>query len=150
MADAPKDQAIAQLASAEAHRIEIEVTVVDLSAEQKAKFGNYAEFWNVKSDSFYEDAKPEGFDAAEITEAVRVTFHGWYDPEEDDFEGKTYFTRTLAEDANPVVFSKKDKQLCGFLYLRSLRTGARALSLELLYIRQQAYACRTPPLVMVD
>ena len=31
---------------------------------------------------------------------------------------------------NPVWFSKKDKQVCGFLYLRSLRTGSRALSLE--------------------
>ncbi len=27
-------------------------------------------------------------------------------------------------------FSKKDKQHCGFLFLRSLRTGSRALSLE--------------------
>ncbi|WP_211256446.1 ATP-dependent nuclease [Edaphobacter aggregans] len=30
----------------------------------------------------------------------------------------------------PVPFSKKHKQICGFLYLRSLRTGSRALSLE--------------------
>src|SRR5260363_133532 len=27
-------------------------------------------------------------------------------------------------------FQKKEKQICGFLYLRSLRTGSRALSLE--------------------
>ena len=59
-----------------------------------------------------------------------MTFLGWYDPEEDDFEGKTYFTRSLSEGDKPVVFSKKDKQICGFLYLRSLRTGSRALSLE--------------------
>ena len=64
------------------------------------------------------------------TEALRVTFHGWYNPDEDDFEGKTYFTRSLTESDNPVWFSKKDKQVCGFLYLRSLRTGSRALSLE--------------------
>jgi putative ATP-dependent endonuclease of OLD family len=59
-----------------------------------------------------------------------VTFHGWYDEEEDDFEGRTYFTRSLTEDDKPEQFSKKDKQICGFLYLRSLRTGSRALSLE--------------------
>jgi putative ATP-dependent endonuclease of the OLD family len=124
------NESAAQSASAEAPRIEIEVTVVDLSAEQKAKFGNYAEFWSANTDAFYDDANPQGVDAADITEAIRVTFHGWYDPEEDDFNGKTYFTRSLLEDINPVIFSKKDKQLCGFLYLRSLRTGSRALSLE--------------------
>jgi len=30
----------------------------------------------------------------------------------------------------PSGFSRRDKQICGFLYLRSLRTGSRALSLE--------------------
>lgn len=69
-------------------------------------------------------------DAATITEALRITFHGWYDAEEDDFEGKTFFTRSLAESERPEPFSRKHKQVCGFLYLRSLRTGSRALSLE--------------------
>src|SRR3546814_3557354 len=39
-----------------------------------------------------------GVDAATITEALRVTFHGWYNPDEDDFEGKTYFTRSRSEE----------------------------------------------------
>ncbi|MBK8133035.1 MAG: AAA family ATPase [Gammaproteobacteria bacterium] len=114
----------------ETPRIEIEVTISDLSEEQKAKFGDYIEFWDAATDTFYEEADPAGVDAAHITEALRVTFHGWYDPEEDDFEGRTYFTRSLTESDNPVPFSRKDKQVCGFLYLRSLRTGTRALSLE--------------------
>ena len=59
-----------------------------------------------------------------------MTFIGCYDAEEDDFEGKTYFTRSLSESPTPISFSKKHKQSCGFLYLRSLRTGSRALSLE--------------------
>jgi putative ATP-dependent endonuclease of OLD family len=54
---------------------------------------------------------------------------GHYDPEEDDFEGKTYYARTIT-GGSPVSFNKKDKQVCGFLYLRSVRTGSRALSLE--------------------
>ncbi|HEX8011923.1 MAG TPA: AAA family ATPase [Casimicrobiaceae bacterium] len=111
-------------------RIEIEVTVTDLAEEQKARFGDYIEFWDTANDTFYEHPNPAGVDAASITEALRVTFIGWYDPEEDDFEGKTYFTRSLSEGDNPAGFSKKDKQICGFLYLRSLRTGSRALSLE--------------------
>jgi hypothetical protein len=33
--------------------------------------------------------------------AVHVTFRGWYDEAEDDFTGKTYYTRSLAEDETP-------------------------------------------------
>ena len=120
----------AKEAAAEAPRIEIEVTVADLTEEQKGKFGDYIEFWNSAADKFYDEPSPAGVDAATITEALRVTFHGWYDEEEDDFEGKTYFTRSLTEGDRPEPFSRKHKQICGFLYLRSLRTGSRALSLE--------------------
>lgn len=111
-------------------RIEVEVAITDLSQEQKARFGDYIEFWDAVTETFYEEASPAGVDAATITETLRVTFHGRYDPDEDDFEGRTYFTRSLTENDSPVPFSKKDKQVCGFLYLRSLRTGSRALSLE--------------------
>ena len=114
----------------EAPRIEIEVTIADLTEEQKGRFGDYLEFWDKESDTFYAEADPAGVDAAHITEALRVTFHGWYDPEEDDFEGRTYFTRSLSEGPTPSIFSRTHKQICGFLYLRSLRTGSRALSLE--------------------
>lgn len=123
-------EAAAVAAGADAPRIEIEVAIADLTEEQKAKFGDYTEFWDAATDTFYAEANPAGVDVAHITEALRVTFHGWYDPEEDDFEGRTYFTRSLTESDSPVPFSKKDKQVCGFLYLRSLRTGSRALSLE--------------------
>jgi putative ATP-dependent endonuclease of OLD family len=113
-----------------APKIEIEATISHLTDEQKARFGDHVEFWNATTGTFYDEANPEGVDAGHITEALRVTFIGCYDPDEDDFEGKTFFTRTLAEGPTPTQFSKKDKQICGFLYLRSLRTGSRALSLE--------------------
>lgn len=113
-----------------APRIEIEVAIADLSDEQKARFGDYVEFWDSTTDKFYDQPNPAGVDPEHIAEALRVTFHGMYDAEEDDFDGKTYFTRSLTEGGNPVEFRKKDKQICGFLYLRSLRTGNRALSLE--------------------
>lgn len=116
--------------TSEAPRIEIEVTVVDLTEEQKNRFSAYIEFWDAAQDKFYDEPNPVGVDALTITEAIRVTFRGLYDEEEDDFEGRTCFTRSLTEEYEPVPFSRKDKQLCGFLYLRSLRTGSRALSLE--------------------
>ena len=117
-------------AVAPAPRIAIEVTIADLTEEQRGKFGDYIEFWDFVADKFYDEPNPAGVDAGTITEALRITFHGWYDEEEDDFEGKTYFTRSLTEGNKTEPFSKKDKQLCGFLYLRSHRTGSRALSLE--------------------
>lgn len=116
--------------AADAPIIEIEVTVSDLTEEQKGVFGDYIEFWDCVEDAFYDFPEPAGVDSEHITEALRITFHGQYSEEEDDFEGKTYFARSLTESDNPARFSRKHKQICGFLYLRSHRTGTRALSLE--------------------
>lgn len=110
--------------------IEIVVTVIDLSEDQRSYFLDKLEFWNTEKNEFYVGPKVEGIDSDNVSEALRVTFQGWYEKEEDDFHGKTYFTRSLTESEIPDEFRKKDKLKCGFLYLRSLRTGTRALSLE--------------------
>lgn len=110
-------------------KVEIVVTVTDLTEEQKARFGNYPEFWSINKKQLI-DKLPE-VDQDSIVEALRFAFIGEYDPEEDDFRGKTYFARDLNENpTSPKEFTKKDKQFFGFLYLRSIRTGNRALSLE--------------------
>jgi hypothetical protein len=70
-------------------KIEIEVTISHLTPEQKAKFVDYVEFWDSGNCTLYQTAHPAGVDAPTITEALRVTFIGCYDAEEDDFEGKT-------------------------------------------------------------
>ena len=61
-----------------APRIEIEVTVADLSGdlsgEQKSTFGDFVEFWDSSNDEFYEAADPSGVDPAHISEALRITF----------------------------------------------------------------------------
>lgn len=111
-------------------QITIEATITGLSEEQLAHFNAFIEWWNTTDSKFYDEPKPEGVDVAGIAPALRVTFIGKYVPEEDDFEGNSYYTRSLDEGGTPEVFSKRDKQRCGFLYLRSLRTGSRALSLE--------------------
>ncbi|WP_298856830.1 AAA family ATPase [uncultured Aquimonas sp.] len=111
-------------------QIRVDVTIIDLSEEQRNRFGDYIEFWDNKEKKLYQETSPEGVDADTISPALRVTFIGEYDPEEDDFVGKTFYTLTLVDGHTPQTFSKKDKQVCGFLYLRSIRTGSRALSLE--------------------
>ena len=110
--------------------IYVETVITDLSNDQKARFRNYIEWWDTEGGSFYTDSFIKGVDADTIVEALRVSFIGKYVVDEDDFEGKTYYTRSLEESNAPQQFSRRDKQYCGFLYLRSLRTGRRALSLE--------------------
>lgn len=110
--------------------IHIEVAITDLSDEQRARFKDYIEWWNTLDGTFYTSPIIEGVDGEAIVEALRLTFIGSYVIDEDDFEGKTYFARSLEESDNPQQFTRRDKRFCGFLYLRSLRTGSRALSLE--------------------
>lgn len=114
----------------ESPKITVEVTVTDLNLEQIGEFGDYIEWWDEINHEFYEEANPIGVDAGHIVAALRVTFIGQYNSDEDDFEGKSYYSRSLLEADTPKQFTKKDKQKCGFLYLRTLRTGARAISLE--------------------
>jgi putative ATP-dependent endonuclease of the OLD family len=114
----------------EAPKIEIEVTVIGLNTEQQIHFKDYIEWWCNAKQEMHTAGPPETVDNKTTEPALRVSFFGEYDPEEDDFTGSTYFTRSLAESVVPQPFKKKDKHKCGFLYLRSLRTGSRALSLE--------------------
>jgi putative ATP-dependent endonuclease of the OLD family len=109
--------------------VRIEATVVGLSDEQQDRFVDCIEWWNVTKRELQE-APIAGVDHPDVQAALRVTFVGFYDPEEDDFDGETYFSSSMEEGESPVPFRKSDKQFCGFLYLRALRTGSRALSLE--------------------
>ncbi len=109
--------------------VKIEATVVGLSDEQQDRFVDCIEWWNVTKRELQE-APIAGLDHPDVHAALRVTFVGFYDPEEDDFDGETYFSRSMEGGESPVPFRKSDKQFCGFLYLRALRTGSRALSLE--------------------
>jgi putative ATP-dependent endonuclease of OLD family len=59
-----------------------------------------------------------------------VGFKGAYDAEDDDFNGATFFLSPQQDDGSYQKFRTADKRLCGFLFLRTLRTGRRALSLE--------------------
>ena len=111
-------------------QIRIEATITDLSDEQTARFNDYVEWWDTVACSFYMESSLKGVDSDAIVAALRVAFIGEYVDNDDDFEGRTYFARSLEESDNPQLFSRRDKQYCGFLYLRSLRTGRRALSLE--------------------
>lgn len=110
--------------------INIEVVVIGLSEEQLRHFGNYIEWWDKKQNALLEGPPASDTEKESVVPALRLVFKGCYDQEEDDFEGQTYFALTVRDGETPIRFHTKDKRYCGFLYLRTLRTGNRALSLE--------------------
>lgn len=110
--------------------IEIEIVVVDLDAEQVSRFKDYLEFWDERLECLLSSGEIDVVDDNDVQKALRVKFVGCYNADDDDFEGNTFFATTLGEGAIAVKFRKADKYQCGFLYLRALRTGSRALSME--------------------
>jgi len=123
--------------------ITIEAVLVDLPEETQRKLFGRTRPWSDQHGGFVdvEGANPADLDGADVCRALPVVFLGWYDRENDDFEGKTYFAHPaepLAEDderygqpgAGLQEFGRTWKLACGFIYLRTLRTGRRALSLE--------------------
>jgi len=110
--------------------IHIEVIITDLSKIQQTHFRNHIEWWNLTTSSLLEGPPIEQTDAGHVIPALRVKFRGSYDREEDDFTGESYFSSPQNEDDTYSRFGRIDKRQCGFLFLRTLRTGSRALSLE--------------------
>lgn len=110
--------------------ITIEVIIVGLNDDQLIHFGNHIEWWDTNNKSLLEGPPAKNTDSDGVVPALRLRFVGNYDAEEDDFIGQTFFSGSLREGSQQEIFRTKDKRKCGFLYLRTLRTGSRALSLE--------------------
>jgi len=121
----------------------IEAVLVDMPEEIQRKLFGRTRPWSDLLGGFVdvEGANPGDLDGADVRRALPVVFFGWYDRENDDFEGRTYFAHpaeAVAEDderhglpgAGLYDFGRNWKLTCGFIYLRTLRTGRRALSLE--------------------
>ncbi|MDR6546754.1 putative ATP-dependent endonuclease of OLD family [Chryseobacterium rhizosphaerae] len=112
------------------NEIRIEVILIDLENEQKRRFNANLEFWDVENNRLLVEGEIGEIDNPNILEALRVSFIGKYDAEEDDFVGETFYSSSETPDGTYSKFNKSDKRECGFLYLRALRTGSRALSME--------------------
>jgi putative ATP-dependent endonuclease of the OLD family len=123
--------------------IRLEASLLDLSEEAEHRFHNHLRRWNDVKGGFAdeEQAGPEAGDAAGTCWALPVVFIGRYDPGEDDFIGNTFLAHpqgAVEQDAEVEarlgaglrIFTREHKRLCGFLFLRTLRTGSRALSLQ--------------------
>ncbi|MEZ4927913.1 MAG: AAA family ATPase [Saprospiraceae bacterium] len=112
-------------------KIYIEVVIGNLSEEQKRYFKSNLEYWDNNAKVIINEPPIEAIESDDVEETLRVCFEGSYNIEDDDFEGRTYYCSPVeTEDGSKIQFWKNDKRKCGFLYLRALRTGSRALSME--------------------
>lgn len=125
--------------------IKIDVVLTDLSSEEQRRFGDqHLRLWDNETGGFIDD-EPGGAERAEsdtVEWGLPVCFIGQYDKEEDDFIGDTFFSHPepTADDTDPddisslgggrAGFRRSHKRLVGYVYLRALRTGSRALSLQ--------------------
>lgn len=125
-------------------RIAVRAVLIELTEETRRRFVNHLRRWNVASNTFA-DETANAVDYADeegIVWALPLEFRARYDREEDDFEADTFFAHPepIAEDLSDdereslgegrAVFTRKYKRLCGFVFLRTLRTGSRALGLQ--------------------
>lgn len=107
----------------------IEVTLVDLSDDIRNSCGNYLEFWHPLENRILSEGEVE-----QVNDAIyclRLKMIASYTPDEDEFEASVYYAHSpdTPEGAYTKV-PKRIKRMFGFLYLRTIRTGSRALSLE--------------------
>lgn len=124
--------------------IRIEAVLIELSDEARRRFGGHLRRWNDKDGVFLDEGADalDQADGADAIWALPLLFVGRYDREEDDFIGNTFFDHptkeidALDEDTEiqlgqgRALFTRVHKRLCGFVFLRTLRTGSRALSLQ--------------------
>lgn len=122
----------------------IRAVLIDLDDVQERRFMPHLRRWDDTACKFIDDELGglERADEPGIVWALPVVFFGRYDHDEDDFVGDTFFDHQapthdeLDEEQQAQLgvgrdrFDARSKRMCGFVFLRTLRTGSRALSLQ--------------------
>lgn len=111
--------------------IRIEVLLTDVAPTTRKSCTPYLERWNPKERKLLGKGEIDGVDEDGLQWALRLITIARYNKEEDEFQANTYFATAydpVDEDSSKVP--RPVKRTFGFLYLRALRTGSRALSLE--------------------
>lgn len=128
-------------------KIVVEVVIAGLDEQHRIKFRANLEFWRLADRALLGAGDVVGAAQEGIEPAVRIRFEGTYDAENDEFVNKTWFAVPRQEDGTPISECRSgDKREFGFLHLRALRTGSRALSMErgsLLDVILKTYEVRT-------
>lgn len=111
--------------------IRIEVLLTDVTSTIEKACSNYLERWDPANRRILGQGEIDQVDGAGLVWCLRLLTIARYNKEEDEFETATHYAKAydLEEEDNSRV-PRVIKRNFGFLYLRALRTGSRALSLE--------------------
>lgn len=124
--------------------IRISAVLTGLTEQERLRFFQHLRRWDDAALSFIDETTGGLAEADDegTTWALPVLFVGRYDREEDDFAGETFFDHPTPEvdelddeqraslGQGRAAFTRAHKRACGFVFLRALRTGSRALSLQ--------------------
>jgi len=111
--------------------LRVEVLLTGLSVEVQNSCGHHLEFWSEAERRILQRGEVAQANAPATVPCLRLETVGRYDKEEDEFTAETLFSHgSFKPDGSPEAVGKKIKRQLGFIYLRTLRTGSRALSLE--------------------
>jgi putative ATP-dependent endonuclease of OLD family len=111
--------------------LRIAVMLVELSAEVERTCFAHTELWHLQEKRLLAQGQADQGAPPGVVRCLRLETVAAYNPEEDEFEADTCFSHSPNSlDGELERVGKKIKRLFGFLYLRTLRTGSRALSLE--------------------
>lgn len=111
--------------------IRIEVVLTDLTEDIKRLCGGEAlEFWKDGEQRVLDEGEIGLVDDPGVQPCLRLVTIAQYDEEEDEFVARTIFAHGEGPEETRKAISAKIKRAIGFLYLRTHRTGSRALSLE--------------------
>ncbi len=123
--------------------LRVSVVLLDLPDEARRRFSGHLRLWDEESANFVDtDPDVEEKELASRTWALPIEFRSRFDHDEDDFIADTFFSHPVEPPsehddeqnnelgAGLTHFRREQKRLCGFLFLRAIRTGSRALSLQ--------------------
>lgn len=112
-------------------QLRVEVLLIELSPEVEKRCGHHLEFWHLAEKRLLTTGEATAATPGTSIPCLRLETVGRYDPVEDEFSAETLFTHSPdAVDGEKDGVRRDIKRLFGFLYLRALRTGTRALSME--------------------
>lgn len=111
--------------------IRIEVLLVGVTPAVERACFNHLERWNPETRTVLGTGDLADVDAAGRVWCLRLLTIARYNKEDDEFEASTHYAKSYDpdDDAESRV-PRSIRRGFGFLYLRALRTGSRALSLE--------------------
>jgi putative ATP-dependent endonuclease of the OLD family len=111
--------------------IRIEVLLTDVTPTIINLCAMHLERWDPEKRRILAEGEIDSVDDPGFVWCLRLLTIARYNKEEDEFEAATHYAKEYAADNEESSLVRRNtKRNFGFLYLRTLRTGSRALSLE--------------------